>query len=375
MKKYLQKFIGIILAICVCCTGCSQQPMAYQKVDTAMGTIINQTIYSADRDVANAISKDIISCINELEQNYLSWRLETSEIYKINAGAGSGQKRKLSDLLINVFDQCQKVYTASDGAFDFSMGSVARLWDIDTWAVMSPQGTNETNAQKQSVTGDVAQQQATFLPPTDQQLTAALEHVGGNMIPIEGNYVNLPEGMQLDLGAVGKGIALDEVQKRLQQQEEVTGAVISIGGSILTYGSKPDGSNWNVGIVNPFDTSLSLGVLSFSGEGCISTSGDYERYVEVDGVRYHHILDPATGKPADSGVKSVTILYKDSGNSIQYNGLFSDALSTACFVLGVEEGLKLAEEFDAEALFVDEQGEIHMTEGMEQYFYLSNTGK
>ena len=91
-----------------------------------------------------------------------------------------------------------------------------------------------------------------------------------------------------------------------------------------------------------------------------STSGDYERYVEADGARCHHIIDPATGMPADSGVHSVTILTR--------NGLLSDALSTACFVLGAEKGMKLAQEYGAEALFVTFEGEILMTEGMESCF-------
>ncbi|MGN1144872.1 MAG: FAD:protein FMN transferase, partial [Acetatifactor sp.] len=141
------------------------------------------------------------------------------------------------------------------------------------------------------------------------------------------------------------------------------GAVISVGGSVLTYGEKPDGDSWRVGILNPFDTSENLGYLSLTGQWCISTSGDYERFVEVDGIRYHHIIDPATGYPAQSGVSSVTVLTKD--------GLLSDALSTACFVLGVEKGSRLAEEFDAEVLFVDKSGEMHMSKGMEEYFHLS----
>jgi thiamine biosynthesis lipoprotein len=101
-------------------------------------------------------------------------------------------------------------------------------------------------------------------------------------------------------------------------------------------------------------------VLSLDGQWCVSTSGDYERYVEVDGVRYHHIIDPKTGYPADSGVSGVTVLAKD--------GFLSDALSTACFILGKEEGMALAEKFGALVLFVDRDGTVTMTEEMRQYF-------
>lgn len=146
----------------------------------------------------------------------------------------------------------------------------------------------------------------------------------------------------------------------LEGQNAVTGAVISLGGSILTYGSKPDGSTWKVGIIDPFDKSSNIGILSLEGQWCVSTSGDYERYVEVDGVRYHHILDPKTGTPAVSDVRGVTVLLKD--------GLLSDGLSTACFILGPEKGMALAAEYGAEALFILSDGEVVLSEGMEQYY-------
>lgn len=354
MKKYLQKFICIFGIICLVCTGCSAQSIMYQKTDTAMGTIISLTVYASSDKAGQEVTENILSCINDLERDYLSWRLETSEIYRINAEAGKGQDLELSPFLSDVLSQSKKVHAASDGAFDFSMGSVSRLWDIDSWAVKY----NQTM-------GDVSKE--AFLPPSDEQIAEVLKYSGADKINIDGKSVSLPAGMQLDLGAIGKGIALDEVYKCLLAQKEITGAVISVGGSILTYGNKPDGSMWNVGIVDPFDTSRNLGVLTLPGGCRVSTSGDYERYVEVDGVRYHHILNPFTGKPSDNGVRSVTILCD--------NGLFSDALSTACFVLGVDKGLELANEFDAEALIVDNMGELHMTDGMNQYLYLSNAGK
>ena len=129
---------------------------------------------------------------------------------------------------------------------------------------------------------------------------------------------------------------------------------------MLTFGEKPDGSDWKVGIANPADPSERIGVLTLEGQWCISTSGDYERYVEADGVRYHHIIDPATGYPADSGVSGVTVLTKD--------GFLSDALSTACFILGPEKGMALASQYGAEVLFVNRDSSILMSDGMKKYF-------
>ena len=369
MKKYFKKISFMVLALWLSCTGCSQKPISAQCVDTAMGTIVNQTIYvSSDEQHAREISAKVLACIDDLEQNTLSWRLETSEVYQINECAGSGQTYLMSSRLGKLLEECNRVYAASDGAFDVTIGSVARLWNIDTWAASSMQ-------QERDVLEDTASDEGSSLLPTEEQLAEAFTHVGTDKSSIEDGRIALPEEMQLDLGAVGKGIALDEIGNLLTQQEAVTGAVISVGGSILTYGSKPDGSNWQVGIVNPADTSSVLGTLSLSGDYCVSTSGDYERFVEVDGIRYHHILDPRTGMPADNGVKSVTILCGRGTSGNQSSGLFSDALSTACFVLGVEDGLKLAELFDAEVLFVDAQGQITMSDGMKSYFHLSNAGK
>ncbi len=166
--------------------------------------------------------------------------------------------------------------------------------------------------------------------------------------------------MQLDLGAVGKGLALSRILELLEEEPEVSGAVVYLGGSVLTYGSRLDGGSWKIGIADPSDPSSSVGILTLEGQWCVSTSGDYERYVERDGVRWHHILDPATGLPADSGVRSATILSRD--------GLLGDGLSTACFILGPEKGLELAGEYGAEVLFILDDGEFVMSEGMEAFF-------
>ena len=251
--------------------------------------------------------------------------------------------------MARLLQACLELGRRSGGNFDISLGQLTRLWNIDKWAA----GENEV----------------IFGIPSEEEIQEALRLCGSAKIRLTGDgpdasseefRVYLPEGMQLDLGAVGKGLALSAVSSLLGEETRITGAVVSLGGSILTWGEKPDGSPWKVGVMDPFDTASNVGILTLEGEWCISTSGDYERYVEADGVRYHHILDPATGYPADSGVKGVTILAED--------GLLSDGLSTACFLLGPEEGIALAAEYGAEVLFVMEDGEIVMSEGMEKYF-------
>lgn len=346
MKRFLHIMLSGILAVAVLCCGCGTQGQngkrntPVQSMDIAMGTIISQTLYG---ERAGEGTGEILGLLTDLEQKQLSWRSESSEIFRINEVAGNEEGIPISDSMKDILEKCIEVSEASGGAFDITIGEVVRLWEIDVWAG------------KEDVTG--------YSLPEQTTIEEGLKASGYKKVELEENKIYLPLGMQLDMGAVGKGIALDEIRQYLSENLGITGGVISVGGSIVTYGSKPDASPWRVGVVNPMNSAANLGYLELTGEWCVSTSGDYERYVEVGGERYHHIIDPQTGYPADSGVRGVTILSKD--------GLLSDALSTACFILGAEEGCRLAEGFGAEVLFVKADGEIVMTDGMKQYFHLS----
>lgn len=356
---------GCLVVAAIVCVGCGSdsrdgQNGTIQRIDSAMGTVITQKIYvdneydtehasakgdsesNASCEKGEKIAEDIMRKITDLEQNLLSWRLESSELYTINANAGQEEGIILSAELAEILKNCLEVSEASEGAFDITVGEVVRLWDIDSWAGI----------------GDTSEYEL----PNREDIAEKLEKTGYEKLILQERLLCLPSEMQIDLGAVGKGIALDCLKKYLTEQEDVTGAVISVGGSILTYGEKSDGAPWRVAVVNPSDSTKQLGYLELDGQWCVSTSGDYERYVEVDGVRYHHIIDPFTGYPADSGLRGVTVLTEE--------GWLSDALSTACFLLGWEKGQTLAESYGAEALAVDWDGNVFMTEGMESYFHL-----
>lgn len=315
----------------------------WRTTDVAMGTVIQQTLYASEEEDARAVSAEGMELLERLEGELLSWRLDTSEVYRINASARKGEGCPLSEEMAFLLERCMEISERSEGAFDVTLGALTGLWNIDRWA-------SEGASEELSL-------------PLPEEVEEALSLCGSESLKLEregGAYLFMPEGMRLDLGAVGKGVALSEFNDLLEERTEISGAVISLGGSILTYGRKPDGSAWKVAITDPFDTASHVGILSLEGQWCVSTSGDYERYVEVDGVRYHHILDPATGHPADTRVRGVSILSKD--------GLLSDALSTACFILGPEKGLELAGHYEAEALFVMEDGELILSEGMGKYF-------
>lgn len=351
------KLFGAVLSILPLTACAVEKPVYMQYADTAMGTVMQMNSYATQEKYADAFFDRAMDELNVMERELLSWRVETSEVFGVNENAGTQGGIMLSAELAEILTSSLDVWEKSDGAFDITLGAVARLWNIDSFASgISPEES--------------------FIPPTQEALALALEKCGsGQLRLVDVNVVEtsanetytakeetavkayIPHGMQIDLGAVGKGIALNKIHTLLKEQEEITGAVFSAGGSVLVYGSKPDGGNWRVGIVNPLDTSASIGALVLDASGWyVTTSGDYERYVEVGGVRYHHILDPATGYPAQSDVRGVTILTKD--------GLLGDALSTACFVLGAEEGLALVEKYDAEALFVLADGEVVLSDGL-----------
>lgn len=349
MKGFFRTmFLAGLVVLAVLCCGCGRESAgAWEAVDVAMGTMVRLKVYGPEEERAGEIFSQAREILQSLEEDELSWRLETSEVYRINASAGDGKGEALSAEMAQVLQTCLELYEKSEGAFDVTLGALVRLWKIDSWA-----GGAETGE---------------FQAPSAGSLEEALGRCGSSMVGLlpkdswqEGTRLLLPEGMQLDLGAVGKGLALSRILELLEEEPEVSGAVVYLGGSVLTYGSRPDGGSWKIGIADPSDPSSSVGILTREGQWCVSTSGDYERYVERDGVRWHHILDPATGLPADSGVRSATILSRD--------GLLGDGLSTACFILGPEKGLELAGEYGAEVLFILDDGEFVMSEGMEAFF-------
>ena len=350
MKRFL-KALSFVPAICALLCGCGgKTPERYQSADVAMGTAIQTSIYAEKSEEAKAVSDEIMAYLKRLEQERISWRIESSELYAVNESAGNAEGYLLSEELTALLERCLTISRDAEGAFDVTVGPVVRLWDIDRWAAEGD--TSDYRVPEEELL------RQTLLLCGSEKIRLDPEIRGENGEHLQ-DRIYMPQGMQINLGAVGKGAALKEIQDCLERNG-ASGAVTSVGGSILTYGEKPDGSSWKVGIVNPRDTSSQLGVLSLKGQWCVSTSGDYERYVEVEGVRYHHIIDPSDGRPASSGVCSVTVLTKD--------GFLSDALSTACFVLGTEKGMALARRYDAEVLFVTTDGTILMSEGMRQYF-------
>ena len=345
-------------------------PQEYSKTDFVMSTVLSEKIYGT-KDVTTEIKEEL----DKLEKDQLSWREDRSVVSKINADAQKGIKTRLDSDMTSWVEDSLELAKRSNGAFDPTIGRLTRLWNIE--------GDNPKVPSKQEIKNTLEDTGYTkiHLEKAESQNTAntkknvdkdikdntaknkeTTEDTSKNTNPNESvSSIYIGDKCTLDLGAVGKGIACDVVQDYLKKQKEVSGAVIAVGGSILLYGSKADGSDWNVAVQNPRgQDGEAMGVLSLSGTTNVSTSGDYEKYFMQDGKRYHHILDPSTGYPADSGLISVTI--------VSDSGLLSDGLSTACFVLGKEKGEKLLETYGAEGVFIDQNKKVTVTKGLKDKF-------
>ncbi len=301
------------------------------KQSYAMGIVITQTLYGLSDQDANRLAKTINESISSLDKDLLSWRESGSDIAKVNqAGAAN-----VDPLTANCVKQCLEVSKASGGAFDISIGKITTLWGIDT-----------DNARV----------------PSAKELRTALPFVDYTGISVKNNYIALKDGMFLDLGAVGKGLACDNAYTLLKQSN-CPGAIVAVAGSVLLYGQNPNAKDgtWKVGIRNPFSESNNdYGFTLTMKEGFLSTSGDYEKILEQDGVTYHHILNPATGMPAESNCTGVTVLAP--------SGLLADVLSTACYVLGYgDKALDLLSTFHAEGVFILKDGKTYATAGIHDH--------
>ena len=352
----------------------TSSPQEYSKTDFVMSTVLSEKIYGT-KDVTQDIKEEL----DKLEKDQLSWREDHSVVSKINADAQKGIKTKLDSDMTSWVEDSLELAKRSNGAFDPTIGRLTRLWNIE--------GDNPKVPSKQEIKNTLEDTGYTkiHLEKVESQNTANTkknvdkdikdntaknkeisEDTSQNTNTNESvSSIYIGDKCTLDLGAVGKGIACGVVQDYLKKQKEVSGAVIAVGGSILLYGSKADGSDWNVAVQNPRgQDGEAMGVLSLSGTTNVSTSGDYEKYFMQDGKRYHHILDPSTGYPADSGLISVTI--------VSDSGLLSDGLSTACFVLGKEKGQKPLETYGAEGIFIDQNKKVTVTKGLKDKFTILN---
>lgn len=330
LKKQFRKLLiisGLCVTVCAgALTGCTlpSASASYSATGTYFDTVITITVYGKGNE---DLIQDCFDMAGHYEQLF-SRTIADSDVSRINNAAGAyvTVDEETADLIRKSLYYCE----LSGGVFDITVGALSDLWDI----------TNNPG-----------------ILPAEEDIQAALDTVGYEYISVQGNQVALThEGTKLDLGAIAKGYIADSMKEYLVSQG-VTSAMINLGGNVLTVGEKPDKTPFRVGIQKPFDeTNQTIGAVDIDDQSVVS-SGNYERYFELDGKIYHHIMDTSTGYPVDNGLSDVTII---SAQSID-----GDALSTTCFSLGLENGMELIESLpDTEAIFITEDAEIYTTSGI-----------
>jgi thiamine biosynthesis lipoprotein len=333
-NRHIFRFSALLAAVSLCLYGCaSPQERTNQEHSAglfAMGTYMNLTAFG---EQAEAALNNAENRITELEALW-STTDENSEIYAANHSLGeavalSPETEELLRFALEIAEQ-------TSGALDPTIYPLVEAW------------------------GFISQE---YRVPSAQEISELLSFTGYEKVVLENHAVTLPTGTQLDLGAVGKGYTGELLAEDLKEQG-ITSALLDIGGNIQMVGGRPDGTKWRLGIRNPFGEG-SFGILE-AEDSAVVTSGGYERYfTDEDGTTYWHILDPATGYPAESDLVSVTI--------ISESGVLADALSTAIFVMGLEEGSEYWRSHGGfDMLLMTQDGEIYLTEGIEDSFTLED---
>lgn len=318
-------------------TGCSwkqNQNMAeHSESFFAMDTYMTFTAYGMDAEAAVLAAEDKI---RELEALW-SVTDENSDIYAVNHSAGQTVTidQKTAELVSFALDMAEK----TNGVLEPTIYPVLTAWGFTT-------GENRI--------------------PTEIELAGLLDKVGYEKVKLNENQIQTEPGSMIDMGAVGKGYAGDEAAQVLRERG-ITAALLDIGGNIQAIGTKPDGSDWRVGLKDPFSGNV-LGIFQIS-DMAVVTSGNYERFfVGDDGKTYGHIVDPATGRPVENGIASVSIIASE--------GKLCDALSTALFVMGLEQAKEYWRQHkDYEMILIMEDGNIYLTEGIRDSFSLNSDYK
>ena len=334
MIKEKKILLPLVLVLVLCASVLAwmqkQEPSSGEPITETgfyLNTIITISIYDSQD---TSLLKECMDICKQYEEQF-SRTISSSEIARLNRGELT-DAQGISHLSPDTAELIQKSLdyaSLSQGAFDPSIGAVSSLWDF---------------------TADEP------VLPDDEAIQQNLPLVNYENISLSGQDIiyKLP-GIQLDLGAIAKGYIADRIKEYLLDQD-VHSATINLGGNVLCIGCKPDGSPFRVGIQKPFsDRNTYLTIVEVEDKSVV-TSGCYERYFEMDGKFYHHILNPATGYPYDNDLVSVTIL-----SDLSVDG---DGLSTSCYALGLEKGMKLIESLpDTEALFVTNDEELHYSSG------------
>lgn len=329
MGSAIKRLLGVLFLICfLIMTACAktENETPVTKTEFALDTVCSITVY----DQSDAKIIDLcFQKINELE-NKMSSGLPDSEVSNINKNAGIKAVR-VSEDTYKVIKAGKKYAELTGGKFDITVGPLVKLWGINT---------SSENI------------------PSVRDIKSAVDLIDYRNIVLNDGEKSVmlgKKGMAIDLGGIAKGYIADAVAGILEKNN-VKHAIVDLGGNIVAVGSKPNGTDWKIGLQTPFEPrGEAYGIVGVSGKAVV-TSGIYERYFEKNGRIYHHIMDTTTGYPIDNGLVAVTVICASSTDA--------DALAKV-FALGLEDGIDLIErQSDAEAVFVTDKFEVYVTSGL-----------
>jgi thiamine biosynthesis lipoprotein len=307
----------------------SGSPVVVKRTQMHMGTLVSITVMASDEATAHAAATAGFREIKRLEQLLSTW-IATSELSRVNQAAGK-QAVVVGHETLELVRRSLEMARLTEGGFNIALGPAIEAWSV---------------TERQRIPG-----------PAELQALKPLVDWASIQVRENESSIFLPrEGMRIDVGGIGKGYAADRAAEELKKAGAL-GGVVALAGDIKTFGNLPDRSGFPVGIRHPRQDGALVGIIDLQDEA-ISTAGDYERYFEQDGVRYHHILDPVSLEPAPK-CQSVTIVAKE--------GIVADGLDTGIFVMGPERGMELVERLpDVEAVIIDGQGRMTVSSGLRE---------
>ena len=323
MKK---RVVLLLLLLALSLAGCNLLPDASMQDRTvsdasiwAMDTQMDLRLYG---DTDGTVMAELTAILNRLDHS-LSATSPDSALTALNE---SGRTDDAD--VVYLASAAQTISAQTDGALDITLLPASRLWGFGT---------------------------DSYAVPEPAALDALRDRVGMDKLTVSDGAVSVSAGTMLDFGALAKGYAADLC--RAKMEEAGIAGILSLGGNIQTVGTKPDGSDWIIGVQDPDDMGRYLLTLRLSGSASAVASGDYQRFFMQDGVRYCHILDPKTLSPVRGSLRSVT--------AVTDGGLKADGLSTALFVLGREAGITLWQSMgDFEAVWIEADGTVWITPGL-----------
>ena len=320
-----------LLGLCAC----GETKMSQRQV-FAMDTVMTLTAYGKNAERALNQAASVIQSMNDM----LDPDLPTSTTYAINHAQGGNVS--ISGQVAKMLSTAHTVYKQSGGALDLSIYPVIQRWGFDS---------------------------GHYYVPTDEELWVDLSRKGYDQMvltsfPSSGSFaVSFPAGTEISFGAVAKGCAADNAVAAMRNVG-VTSGIVSLGGNVQTLGLKPDGSSWNIAVQDPNNTASFLGVVTV-GETAVVTSGTYQRFFMQNGKKYHHLINPETGRPINNTLLSATIVCED--------GTLADCLSTAMFVLGESKALNYWRTYGGfDMILVNKDNQVICTKGLIEKFNLTD---